>query len=63
MAMGNAMGAVGQDFSAISINPASVGLFRKPMFVFTPSALMNYTTSELNGSKAYTLMLITTTTL
>ncbi len=53
MAMGNAMGAVGQDFSAISINPAGIGLFRKPMFVFTPSALMNYTSSELNGSKAY----------
>ena len=35
-AMGNAMGAVGSDFSAISINPAGLGLFRKSTFVFTP---------------------------
>ena len=45
-AMGNAMGAVGDDFSAISINPAGLGLFRKPAFVFTPSILTTNTKSK-----------------
>ena len=54
MAMGNAMGAVGQDFSSIAINPAGLGLFRKPEFIFTPSVNMTYTSSShLNGNKAY----------
>lgn len=35
-AMGNAMGAVGNDFSAIAINPANLGLFRKATFTFSP---------------------------
>lgn len=50
--MGNAMGAVGQDFSSISINPAGLGLFRKPTFTFTPSIVTSYTKSELNNSIA-----------
>ena len=52
MAMGNAMGAVGQDFSSISINPAGLGLFRKPTFTFTPSIVTSYTKTELNGYEA-----------
>ncbi|MBE6338622.1 MAG: hypothetical protein E7068_07460 [Lentimicrobiaceae bacterium] len=52
MAMGNAMGAVGEDFSSIAINPAGVGLFRKPTLIFTPSILTTYTKSELNGDLA-----------
>ena len=48
MAMGNAMGAVGQDFSSISINPAGLGLFRKPTFTFTPTINTTYTKTELN---------------
>lgn len=52
MAMGNAMGAVGQDYSSIAINPAGLGLFRKPTFVFTPSLYTTYTKSELSGSLA-----------
>ena len=52
MAMGNAMGAVGQDFSALSINPAGLGLFRKPTFTFTPSIITSYTKSQLNGNEA-----------
>ena len=35
-AMGNAMGAVGSDFSALTINPAGLGLFRKSYLVWTP---------------------------
>lgn len=52
MAMGNAMGAVGQDFSSIAINPAGLGLFRKHTFVFTPSVVTSYTKSELRGDLA-----------
>ena len=51
MAMGNAMGAVGQDFSSISINPAGLGLFRKPTFTFTPSINTLFTESYANGGK------------
>ncbi|MBO7286732.1 MAG: hypothetical protein J6U85_00725 [Bacteroidales bacterium] len=51
MAMGNAMGAVGQDFSSISINPAGLGLFRKPTFTFTPSINTIFTESYANGGK------------
>ena len=49
MAMGNAMGAVGEDFSSIAINPAGVGLFRKPTLIFTPSILTTYTKSKLRS--------------
>lgn len=52
MAMGSAMGAVGQDFSSISINPAGLGLFRKPTFIFTPSIITAYTKTELNNNEA-----------
>lgn len=52
MAMGMAIGAVGEDFSSLAINPAGVGLFRKPAFTFTPSILTTYTKSDLNGNLA-----------
>lgn len=51
MAMGSAMGAVGQDFSSIAINPAGLGLFRKPTFIFTPSIITTYTETEFNNYK------------
>lgn len=34
-AMGNAMGAVGSDFSSMAINPAGLGMFRKASFIYT----------------------------
>lgn len=49
-AMGNAMGAVGQDFSSITINPASLGLFRKSSITFTPNFYISSTKSEYKGS-------------
>ena len=52
-AMGNAMGAVGSDFSAIAINPAGLGLFRKSTFIFTPEFYAISTESDYkdgNGS-------------
>lgn len=49
-AMGNAMGAVGQDFSATSINPAGVGLFRHSTLVFSPGITLSNTTADFNGN-------------
>ena len=51
-AMGNAMGAVGQDLSAIAINPAGLGMFRRSTFVFTPTFYLNSTESLYQGNKA-----------
>ncbi|MBL7967009.1 MAG: outer membrane protein transport protein [Prolixibacteraceae bacterium] len=36
-AMGNAFGALGGDFSSLSINPAGAGVYRSGEFTFTPS--------------------------
>lgn len=35
-AMGNAFGALGGDFSSLSINPAGLGLYRSSEFIITP---------------------------
>lgn len=51
MAMGNAMGAVGQDFTSLSINPAGLGLYRKATFTFTPATYTTYTTTDLNEGR------------
>ncbi len=40
MAMGNAFGALGGDFTSLSINPAGIGVYRGSEFVFTP--VFNY---------------------
>ena len=52
-AMGNAMGAVGSDFSAISINPAGLGLFRKSYFIWTPEFYSISTDSKYNGDNGF----------
>lgn len=39
MAMGNAFTALGGDIGAITINPASSGVFRRSQFSFTPSII------------------------
>lgn len=52
-AMGNAIGAVGSDFSAIAINPAGLGLFRKASFVYTPSFYAISTESNYKGSNNF----------
>lgn len=49
-AMGNAIGAVGQDFTGIAINPASLGLFRKSTLVITPGINISSSNSEYKGS-------------
>lgn len=50
-AMGNAMGAVGQDYSAISINPAGLGLFRHTTVIFTPGLYIANSKSKFNGNE------------
>ena len=51
-AMGNAMGAVGSDFSAIAINPAGLGLFRKATFTLTPEFYSTSTSSDYKGNSS-----------
>ena len=52
-AMGNAMGAVGSDFSSIAINPAGLGLFRKSTFTFSPEFYALSTDSKYMGSNGF----------
>ena len=52
-AMGNAMGAVGSDFSAIAINPAGLGLFRKAYFIYTPEFYAISTDSRYKESNGF----------
>jgi hypothetical protein len=49
MAMGGAFGALGADFSALSTNPAGLGLYRSSEFTFTPEISTGKTFSSYNG--------------
>jgi len=49
MAMGGAFGALGADFSALSTNPAGLGLYRSSEFTFTPEISTAKTASTYNG--------------
>jgi len=49
VSMGGAFGALGADFSALSYNPAGIGLYRKSEFTFTPSLYTEQTTSYFQG--------------
>lgn len=51
-AMGGAMGALGADFSALSTNPASIGMYRRTEITFTPSFYLDNTTTNYYGSTA-----------
>ena len=50
-AMGNAFGALGGDFTSLSINPAGIGVYRKNELVITPVIKFNNSEFNLNGSK------------
>lgn len=41
LSLGGAMGAVGGDASALTINPASIGVYRKSEFMITPTLKFN----------------------
>ena len=45
-AMGNAIGALGGDFTSASINPAGLGIYRSSEFVLTPS----FSSSNVDGT-------------
>lgn len=47
--LGNAMGAMGGDFSVININPAGIAEYRKSVFTFTPSINSSSTDGILVG--------------
>jgi hypothetical protein len=51
-AIGGALGSIGADFSAISVNPASLGKYNKSEFMFTPTFKANTTTSTY-GAKNF----------
>lgn len=55
-AMGNAFGALGGDFTSVSINPAGIGLYRSSELVFTSKMTFanveaNYMNSVMDDSK------------
>ena len=52
MAMGGAFTALGGDLSAISLNPASTGVFRSFEFSLTPQLYYNNSSSVFNNSNA-----------
>jgi hypothetical protein len=49
--MGGAMGAIGGDFTSLSINPAGIGVYRKSEFTISPSLNWNSTESDFLGNK------------
>jgi hypothetical protein len=48
--LGGAVGAVGSDFTGLSINPAGIGLYSKSEFTFSPSLMWNTTNSDFKGN-------------
>jgi hypothetical protein len=51
-AMGGAFGALGSDFSSMTINPAGVGLYRKSEVTFSPALGSTNTRSEYFGQES-----------
>ncbi|MCB8999611.1 MAG: hypothetical protein H6540_06045 [Bacteroidales bacterium] len=51
VAMGGAMGAIGGDFTTLSINPAGIGVYRSNEFSFSPSINWNTTSSDFLSNK------------
>ncbi len=49
-AMGNAFGALGGDFTSLSINPAGIAVYRSNEFVFTPTYNFNESKAMLGNS-------------
>lgn len=49
-AMSGAFGALGGDFSSLSVNPAGIGIYRRSEFTFTPSFFTQKTTSNFKGN-------------
>lgn len=60
MAMGNATGAVGGDFTAACINPAGLGLYRSQEFTFSLGPQYHLCLTDYYGNSQYTQKLRTT---
>lgn len=50
MAIGNASGSFGGDFSSLSVNPAGLGMFHNSEFSFSPSLNMNGIKTEYSNN-------------
>lgn len=50
-AMGGAFGSLGGEFSALSLNPAGIGMYQYSEFTFTPSFNFNSTSSYFNNKE------------
>ncbi|MFH1160614.1 MAG: hypothetical protein V1733_06680 [bacterium] len=50
MGTGGAFGAVGADFSTAATNPAGIALYRSSEITLSPSFIVEYNTSEYNGT-------------
>lgn len=48
--LGGAIGAIGADFTSLSVNPAGLGLYRGSELTFSPSLSWNNTTSRFLGN-------------
>ncbi len=48
-AMGNAFGALGGDFTSLSINPAGIAIYRSSEFSISPSVIFNNTSAMYTG--------------
>ena len=46
---GGALGAIGGDFSSLSVNPAGIGVYRSSELTFTPSLKLSKTNSTYTG--------------
>jgi len=49
VALGGAFGAVGADFTTLSVNPAGIGLYKTSEMSFSPSMYIGNTTASYNG--------------
>jgi hypothetical protein len=49
MAMGGAFGALGGDFSSVSLNPAGLGVYRSTELTFTPTLVYDNTSAKYLG--------------
>jgi hypothetical protein len=52
MGFGSALGSIGGDFAALSVNPAGIGIYRSSEFMFTPSIKFNKVESSYLGTEA-----------
>lgn len=54
MGAGNSIGALGADYSVLSINPAGLGMYRRGEFLLTPAVGFTKTSALLSGTEVAT---------